>query len=271
MMIPQDPNILYSYINTMLRDKYHSLKELCDDNGIEEKDIVLKLQAAGFEYDESANQFRYQKPPAISKGPGENGSKTIDYYNRNASFYATDTFLADCSEIQEKFMSKLFPGAKVLDFGCGSGRDAAVFLKHGFDVTATDGSEELCRIASENTGLKVVHLYFRHIDYREEFDGIWACASILHLSYDELSVVLPKMVTALKPEGILYASFKYGDFEGVRNGRYFCDFTEKRFAGLINGISGIALEEQWISRDVRPGRNGEKWLNIILRKNELTD
>ena len=191
---------------------------------------------------------------------------TITYYNQNASAYAKDTFSADCSAIQEKFMSKLASGAKVFDFGCGTGRDALVFLQNEYDVIATDGSEEMCRIASENTGLTVEQLYFQDLDYQEEFDGIWACASILHLSYQELTAVLPKMAVALKPGGIIYTSFKYGDFEGIRNGRYFCDFTEERFAGLIAGIPEMTLEEQWISQDVRPGRGTERWLNSILRK-----
>ena len=58
IMIPQDPVILYSYINTMLRDKYPSLKEFCETNGIQEDDIIRRLKAAGFEYDETVNQFR---------------------------------------------------------------------------------------------------------------------------------------------------------------------------------------------------------------------
>ena len=191
---------------------------------------------------------------------------TISYYNQNAATYTADTFSADCSDIQKRFMAKLVHGAKVLDFGCGSGRDAAVFLKHGFDVIAADGSEEMCRMASDNTGLEVVHLYFQDLDYQETFDGIWACASILHLPYHDLSDVFFKMVRALKPGGIIYTSFKYGDFEGVRNGRYFCDISEERFEELIHDIPDVILEEQWISQDVRPGRESEKWLNSILRK-----
>jgi hypothetical protein len=77
---------------------------------------------------------------------------------------------------------------------------------------------------------------------------------------------MKKMIAALKPNGIIYTSFKYGTFEGERNGRYFTDFTEESFANFMQDIEGVLVEEQWITSDVRPGRGEEKWLNLILRK-----
>ena len=58
-----------------------------------------------------------------------------------------------------------------------------------------------------------------------------------------------------------------GDFEGERNGRYFTDFTEDKFNKFVQNIENIKLKEVWITYDVRPGRGGEKWLNLILQKN----
>ena len=101
------------------------------------------------------------------------------------------------------------------------------------------------------------------IDY---YDGIWACSSILHLSKDELKNVMQRMLCALKDDGVIYTSFKYGTFEGERNGRYFTDFTEKTFDGFLSGIRHVKIEEQWLTGDVRPGRESEQWLNLILRK-----
>lgn len=76
-----------------------------------------------------------------------------------------------------------------------------------------------------------------------------------------------KMFKALKEDGIIYTSFKYGDFEGERNGRYFTDFTEKTFEEFVGEIDNLQLKEAWITGDVRPGRGEEKWLNVILQKN----
>ena len=74
------------------------------------------------------------------------------------------------------------------------------------------------------------------------------------------------MVTALKEKGIIYTSFKYSNFEGERNGRYFTDFTEDTFDKFMKEIQELTIEEEWITSDVRPGRGEEKWLNLILRK-----
>lgn len=101
---------------------------------------------------------------------------------------------------------------------------------------------------------------------REKYDGIWASASILHLNKAELSGVFEKMSRALKKTGIIYTSFKYGDFEGMRNGRYFTDFTEELFAALLNNIPLLTIEKQWITGDARQGRENEKWYNIILKR-----
>ena len=100
----------------------------------------------------------------------------------------------------------------------------------------------------------------------EKYDAIWACSSILHLSYAELVEVLQKMVTALKEKGLIYTSFKYGTYEGMRNGRYFIDMTEESLEKLLEEVEGLELEETWITSDVRPGRGEEKWLNLFLRK-----
>ena len=104
------------------------------------------------------------------------------------------------------------------------------------------------------------------VDEREKYDGIWACASILHLPKKQLREVLKNMYAALKSEGWIYTSFKYGEFTGERNGRYFTDFTTDTFKDFIHDMHGLKIEEQWITGDVRPGRGEEKWLNLLLQK-----
>jgi len=193
-------------------------------------------------------------------------NNTIQYYQQNAEQFSRETRSVDFSQNQDKFMSKLKKNDTILDFGCGSGRDTKCFLEHGFQVEAIDGSEELCRLAGEFTGIKVKHLLFQELAEKNKYDGIWACSSILHLPKQELIEVIQKMSLALKSKGIIYTSFKYGTFEGERNGRYFTDMTEGSFEEILQATKELQIEEQWITSDVRPERGNEKWLNLILRK-----
>lgn len=190
---------------------------------------------------------------------------TLGYYNKNAEKFCLGTVTADISDHQNLFLSYLSAGAYILDFGCGSGRDSRAFLDREYRIDAMDGSEELCRIASALLEKRVECTRFEDLDVAGKYDGIWACASILHLNMRDLEDVLIKICQALKPAGILYTSFKYGDFEGIRNERFFTDMTESRMEGLLKRISCFETEKMWTSYDVRPGREDEKWLNILLR------
>ena len=122
------------------------------------------------------------------------------------------------------------------------------------------------KMAGEYTGIEVKHMLFQELSEVEKYDGIWACSSILHLPVGELADVMKKMTVALKENGILYTSFKYGTFSGERNGRFFTDMTEETFEVFLGEIEGLKIEEQWTTLDVRPGRGEEKWLNLILQK-----
>lgn len=195
-----------------------------------------------------------------------NINDTLDYYNKNAENFVQGTVSVDFRMMQDKFLNQLNDGAAILDFGCGSGRDTKYFLEQGYVVDAIDGSEELCKLASDYTGIPVKHMLFQDLDEKEKYDGIWACSSILHVPGKELKSVIKKMSRALKAHGIIYTSFKYGTFEGERNGRYFTDMTEETFSLLIQDIEELEVKEYWITSDVRPGRGEEKWLNLILRK-----
>lgn len=191
---------------------------------------------------------------------------TIDYYNLNAENFIESTQNVDMHQAQDRFLRLLDENASILDFGCGSGRDTKYFLNKGYQVTATDGSAELCRLASAFSGIEVKEMLFGELDEIDTYDGIWACSSILHLPKIKLLPVICKMCMALKDSGVIYTSFKYSDFEGVRNGRYFTDFTEDSFKEFIAEIPELTIEDYWITGDVRPGRSDERWLNLILRK-----
>lgn len=192
-------------------------------------------------------------------------NETLNYYDKNAESFANGTADIEFSEMQDMFLVGLEEGASILDFGCGSGRDTRYFLQKGYSVTAIDGSAELCRIAEEKTGIPVIQMDFNDFDEQDQYDGIWACSSILHLPKQELRNVLLHMEKALHHNGIIYTSFKYGDFSGMKNGRYFTDFTEDSFKMFIAEIERLVIEKLWITGDARPGRQDEKWLNTILR------
>ena len=192
-------------------------------------------------------------------------SKTLDYYDKNAASFSLSTQNVDFTYTQDLFLSYLNDHSLLLDLGCGSGRDTKYFLNQGYCVEASDGSMEMCKIASLYAGIEVKHQLFHELDQENYYDGIWACSSILHLTKDELLVVLGKICKALKRNGYFYTSFKYGSFEGYRKGRYFIDLTEASFLKIIEPYE-FQIIQIWVSEDVRKGREEEKWLNIILQK-----
>lgn len=191
--------------------------------------------------------------------------ETFQYYNQHADLFIEGTVHSDMSPTRERFLAYLPASAHILDAGCGSGRDSLAFLQAGHQVTAIDGSEELCRKATELIGQPVRHQYFEAIDESEVYDGIWACATLLHVPSTGIKQVLKNMISALKEGGYFYVSFKYGEFEGMRNGRYFTDYTEASIETLLSEFQDISIVEQWQTKDVRPDRE-EYWINMILQK-----
>ena len=191
---------------------------------------------------------------------------TLDYYNKEADVFFENTVSVDFSKIQEMFLKHIKPGGRILDLGCGSGRDSRAFLERGYEVVAVDGSRELAKIAGAYIGQKVIVADFREFEPEGTFDGIWACASLLHLLREEIAAVMRRMAAHLAEGGCFYASFKYGEFQGERNGRHFTDMTEESFKVLLREAPGLIIEELFTSGDVRANRESEKWLNVLMRK-----
>ena len=190
----------------------------------------------------------------------------VEYYNKNADSFFEGSINADMSYTRDKFTSLLPHNAEVLDAGCGSGRDSKAFIDAGFKVTSFDASEEMCKRASGFLGQEVINMRFEDMFFYNEFDGIWACASLLHVGLHELPDIMKKMNTALKKDGVIYASFKYGDGTKARGERIFSDFNEKSVIPLF-ADAGFEIIHNEIGSDSRPGRESEKWINVIGRKN----
>ncbi|MDF2889269.1 MAG: Methyltransferase type 11 [Lacrimispora sp.] len=150
--------------------------------------------------------------------------------------------------------------------GCGSGRDSLTLYELGYDVTPLDASPEMCKLAEIHTGLEVLQMTFEQMDFDDVFDGIWACASLLHTPKKELSGILTKIARALNEKGILYMSFKLGDFEGFRGERYFSDFTADSISQLLRENGRFEIQKLWETEDIRSGHSDVRWLNVLAKK-----
>lgn len=192
---------------------------------------------------------------------------TQRYYQRNAQQFFESTVAVDMAEIRDRFTALLPAHGAVLDAGCGSGRDAKAFAEQGFQVEAFDASPELAALASQHSGLMVKVMRFQDLDVSARYDGIWCCASLLHVPRAELPEVFMRLGNALKAGGVLYASFKYGQGERQDNGRMFTDMREGEIAELLRGIEGVGLRvmQEWISEDRRRERS-DRWVNVLVGK-----
>ena len=188
---------------------------------------------------------------------------TIAYYDSYAEKFFSETQAVDMAPLHDRFLAHLPAGAHILDAGCGSGRDTKIFHAQGHRVTAFDASAELVALAQTHTGLPIQHRCFSQVSEIAAYDGIWACASLLHLPESELSSSLLCLWQALKPGGVFYLSFKYGESERQHGGRHFTDANESRLAAWLTGIPDIVSSETWITEDQRPDRS-ERWLNALL-------
>lgn len=191
---------------------------------------------------------------------------TLEYYNKKADSFVDGTRDVDFSALQNEFASYIKKGGLILDLGCGSGRDSKAFIEMGYEVVAVDGSQEICKRASEYIGQSVICSTFQEYNPAGKFDGIWACASLLHLSLGDIKAVLKKYAAVLKKDGTFYVSFKYGTFSGERNGRFFTDMDETVLDAILEDISALEIHREYITEDVRPCREAEKWLNVFLKR-----
>lgn len=188
--------------------------------------------------------------------------ETIGYYDANAAGFVADTASVEFGALQREFVRRLPQGGRILDLGCGSGRDSLAFLEAGFAVDAVDGSTQMVQAACALTGLPVAHALFNDYEPEGLYDGIWACSSLLHVPAADLGGIVTKYARALAPGGVFYLSFKLGSHDGMRNGRWFTDLDEPAFRALAAKVPELEIDRIDVTSDVRPGRADEKWLNI---------
>lgn len=191
-------------------------------------------------------------------------NSTIEYYNKYAERFTKDTIDADMRELYENFECCVAPGGKILDLGCGCGRDSAYFSQRGYEVISIDPSEEMCKRTRKITKGIVLKKSAEELNYHFEFDAVWACASLLHIPKSKMNEVLDIVIDSLKINGVMYASWKYGLFERMEDGRLFSDYTVEEIQNLAC-TKNVSVIRCWESRDVRANADN-KWINLLIRR-----
>ena len=184
-----------------------------------------------------------------------------NYYEKNASKYIEDTINCDMSEQYKFFLKNMPKKGMILDIGFGSGRDMKYFKSLGYAVEGIDPTISFVNNLKDE--FDVYHKRVEDINIINRYEGIWACASLLHVKREDLLDVFRRCFLAIKHDGVMYASFKYGDFEGIIDDRYFIYLTEDKLINIINQTS-FKIEKLWINGD-KLNREA-RWLNVVLKK-----
>ena len=200
---------------------------------------------------------------------------TLNYYDKNAVEFASQTVNIDIHDLYELFIKQLPQKDTqcVLDVGCGSGRDANYFAKQGYEVTAIDASAELIQWAQQHhmsSRIDWYHLEFISIEkqaWNGKFTGIWACASLLHVPFLQLPFVIESLLDTLTDDGVMYVSFKYGEGERVDNERFFCDMNEARWTTIVAKIPQAIEYDIWLSADKRVDCKNA-WFNVMIKQKD---
>jgi mutator protein MutT len=212
-----------------------------------------------------------------------NAQPTAEFYSNNAKAYYDDTFAIDVNHVCERFLSALHsPSQKpfqspnadkqhILDLGCGAGRDSKLFKDAGFTVTALEASKELALLAEEHIGQPVLNMRYQQLQVKNTYDGIWACASLLHCPKSQIEYVMQNCIDALKEGGVFYFSFKYGEGERLDDwGRFFNDYTLESLKALIaklndNEFDELDVIDLWQETELLRGKD-QTWINGLVRK-----
>lgn len=191
---------------------------------------------------------------------------TLAFYDENAEQYARQTAQADLSELYARFLPLIPPRGRILDLGCGGGRDLRQFKIRGFDCVGIDPASRLAQIAREHSGCEILVGRAEELRFVDEFDGVWACASLLHLNRANLPVAIRRICKALKVSGVLFLSMQEGTSDSVStDGRFYARYTAAELKEIV-GSGGLTVREQWTTQDTLPGRGEMRWLNMIAVK-----
>jgi len=193
---------------------------------------------------------------------------TLDDYNRNATAFRAGTQDHDVRQNIEALLRHIHAESpfRILDFGCGPGRDLAAFARLGHRPVGLDGSREFVAMARQATGCEVWHQDFLALELPDaHFDGVFANASLFHVPSVELPRVLAQLNACLKPAGVLFSSNPRGaNQEGWNGARYGVYHDLESWRGLLEQAGFIELEHYY--RPAGLPRERQPWLASVWRK-----
>lgn len=193
-------------------------------------------------------------------------NSTLDFYNENSEDYFSTTVNLNSTNLYYDFLKILPKNGHILDLGCGSGRDSLYFKTQGYKITAIDGSKNLASLASQLLKEEVIVASFDDYNTSDKYDGIWACASLLHIPKKDFKDTILKYSNMLKENGLFYISVKYGQGEAIdRNGRFFCYYTEDSLKEVFQSFDKLKIIQLKITEDIVDGRENIKWINILCQ------
>ena len=196
---------------------------------------------------------------------------TLAFYRDNAREYVRETVDVDgIAPMRRRFVELLAANSLILDLGCGSGRDSKFFLELGHQVVAIDPVKEIAACAAQYLQQPVFIKKAEEIDEQNIYDGIWACASLLHIPKSRIAEALSRIAHALKPWGSWYMSFKQGEREEQdQRQRFFNNYSLAAMRNLLDGLPQLQIIDLSESRSTLRGEQ-QTWINVLVTTSEET-
>lgn len=203
-----------------------------------------------------------------SKDPATISARTLAHYNGRADLFWEGTRDHDVRQNIDALLRHLQgdPPQRILDFGCGPGRDLRVLRERGLEAIGLDGSTEFTRMAAEFSACEVWTQDFLALDLPDaHFDGIFANASLFHVPSAELPRVLVELHATLKPGGVLFSSNPRGDnTEGWSGERYGVWHDIDAWRSFVETAGFVELEHYY--RPEGLPREQQAWLATVWRR-----
>ena len=191
---------------------------------------------------------------------------TLAFYQREAPHYTASGSQGQSRHL-DGFLDRLEPGARILELGCGGGRDAAHMVSRGFDVDPTDGTAAMVRKARERWNLPAREMRFDELEAEAEYDAVWAHASLLHAPRETLADIFQRIHRALRSGGWFFANFKAGEAEGRDRFERYYNFLDEDW--LRQSLDSAA---DWTRREFIHETGGgydgvqREWIAVIASK-----
>lgn len=195
-------------------------------------------------------------------------ASTDRFYEQHAVEYFERTVSAEMGHLYSRFLPLLPPKARILDAGCGSGRDLRYFSERGYQASGVDASAALVELARSHSNAPCLVGRLEELEFDHSFEAVWACASLLHIPRSMIADVLFRLHRAIARNGVIFASVQEGTGERLTlDGRFFTFYQRKEFAHLVEAASFVLIDV-WESEDVLQDSRQIRWINVLARRAE---